>query len=133
MWKAGEPDQDDTGLGGAVKIVGDQLRLSASDVANFVACQHLTRLDLLSARHELRGSRAFDLGFEDLVQRGELHEAEVLRRFEGDGRSVAGISVEPGGEAVAGRETLDAIRAGVDVIYQGALLGQTPQDGSALL
>jgi predicted RecB family nuclease len=116
-----------------VKIVGDQLRLSASDVANFVACQHLTRLDLLSARHELQGTRAFDLGFEDLVQRGELHEAEVLRQFEGDGRSVAGISVEPGGEAVAGRETLDAIRAGVDVIYQGALLGQTPDGGPALL
>ncbi|HUY51930.1 MAG TPA: hypothetical protein VMV92_40555 [Streptosporangiaceae bacterium] len=50
-----------------MKIIDDRLRLSASDVANFLACQHLTRLDLLSARGVLRPPEAFDLGFQDAV------------------------------------------------------------------
>ena len=122
------------GVGGAVKIVGEQLRLSASDVANFVACQHLIRLDLLHARHQLRRVQAFDLGFEDLVKRGEAHEAEVLSRFRADGRSIAEISVVPDADAVAeaARATREAIGAGADVIYQGALVGESP-DGAALL
>ena len=97
-----------------VKIVGEQLRLSASDVANFVACQHLIRLDLLHARHQLRRVQAFDLGFEDLVKRGEAHEAEVLNRFRADGRSIAEISIVPDADAVAeaARATREAIRAG---------------------
>jgi uncharacterized protein len=118
-----------------LKIVGEQLRLSASDVANFVACQHLSRLDLLHARGELRRVQEFDLGFEDLVKRGEAHEAEVLGRFRADGRVVAEISVAPDAEAVAvaGQATRDAIRDGADVIYQGALLGKSPAGGPALL
>ncbi len=116
-----------------MKIVGERLRLSASDVANFVACQHLTRLDLLSARRELSGTRAFDLGFEDLVQRGELHEAEVLGRFERDGRSIARINVAPGAEAVAAQDTVDAMRGGADVIYQGALVSEKPGGQPMLL
>jgi predicted RecB family nuclease len=121
-------------LGGAVKIVGEQLRLSASDVANFVACQHLSRLDLLHARNQLRRVQEFDLGFEDLVKRGEAHEAEVLSRFRADGRRIAEISVAPDADAVAeaAQATRDAIRDGADVIYQGALVGESP-DGAALL
>ena len=52
-----------------MKFAGDRLRLSASDVANFVACQHMTRLDLLEARGALHRPREFDLGFQDLVKR----------------------------------------------------------------
>ena len=119
---------------GAVKIVGEQLRLSASDVANFVACQHLIRLDLLHARHQLRRVQAFDLGFEDLVKRGEAHEAEVLSRFRADGRSITEISIVPDSDAVAeaARATREAIRDRADVIYQGALVGESP-DGATLL
>jgi uncharacterized protein len=119
---------------GAVKIVGEQLRLSASDVANFVACQHLIRLDLLHARHQLRRVQAFDLGFEDLVKRGEVHEAEVLSRFRADGWSIAEISIVPDSDAVAeaARATREAIQGGADVIYQGALVGGSP-DGATLL
>lgn len=116
-----------------MKIVGDRLRLSASDVANFVACQHLTRLDLLHARHQLPREREFDLGFEDLVKRGEAHEAEVLSRFRTAGRSIAEISVAPEAIAEAAQATLDAVRDGADVIYQGALVGEGPDGGPALL
>src|ERR1700753_1419827 len=98
MWKGGERAEVIGGWG-AVKIVGEQLRLSASDVANFVACQHLIRLDLLHARHQLRRGQAFDLGFEDLVKRGEAHEAGGLSRFRADGGSVGEISIVPDWDA----------------------------------
>ncbi|HEY0717736.1 MAG TPA: TM0106 family RecB-like putative nuclease [Streptosporangiaceae bacterium] len=118
-----------------MKIVGDGLRLSASDVANFVACQHLTRLDLLNARHQLPRDRAFDLGFEDLVKRGEVHEGEVLSRFRADGCSITQVSVAPGAEAEAAQATREAISGGADVIYQGALVAESPggQGGQAAL
>ena len=37
-----------------MKITDSRLRLSASDVANYLACQHLTQLDLQKARGRLR-------------------------------------------------------------------------------
>jgi hypothetical protein len=82
-----------------MKFAGVRLRLSASDVANFVACQHMTRLDLLEARGALRRPREFDLGFQDLVKRGEAHEQTVLDQFRVDGRSIAEIRPGPDADA----------------------------------
>jgi CRISPR/Cas system-associated protein Csm6 len=103
-----------------VKITDGQLRLSASDVANFLACQHLTRLDLLRARGELRPPREFDIGFADLVERGETHERAVLGRFRADGHDV--VEITGGTEAEAASATHAAITGGAGVIYQGVLL-----------
>ena len=75
-----------------MKIAEGRLRVSASDVANFLACRRLTQLDLLRARGELRPPHARDLGFEDLVRRGEEHERTVLERFRADGHDVADVS-----------------------------------------
>lgn len=91
-----------------MKITGDRLRLSASDVANFLACQHLTRLDLLRAHGRLQPPQAFDLGFEDLVKRGEAHEQAVLAEFRAAGWRVA--EIPPGPEAGAAAATAAAIR-----------------------
>ena len=109
-----------------MKFAGERLRLSASDVANFVACQHMTRLDLLEARGRLHRPRRFDVGFEDLVQRGEEHERIVLERFRADGRQVVEINPSPSAETAAAQATREAICGGADVIYQGVLLGGTP-------
>ena len=103
-----------------MRLDGERLRLSASDVANFVACGHLTRLDLLHARGEIQPPHVFDVGFEDLVARGEAHEAAVLQRFRAVGWHVAEIPEGP--EPDAARATLTAIRDGADVVYQGVLL-----------
>ena len=102
-----------------MRITGDGVRLAASDVANFLACQHLTRLDLLMARAELYPPYVSDLGFRELVERGEAHERAVLDRFRADGCRVAEIAAGP--ETDAAQATLDAIGAGADVIYQGVL------------
>src|SRR6266536_390704 len=109
-----------------MKITEGRVRVSASDVANFLACQQLTQLDLQAARRTLRPPYAVDLGFEDLVRRGEEHERAALERFRADGHEVADLG-EAGDPAGA---TAAAIRAGAEVIYQGTLAGEG--DGAAL-
>ena len=108
-----------------MKIVEGRVRVAASDVANFLACQELTQLDLRAARRTLRPPHPRDLGFEDLVRRGEEHERAVLERFRADGWEVADLSGagDPAGATAA------AIRGGAGVIYQGTLTG----NGGALL
>jgi len=80
-----------------MKITEDGLRVAASDVASFLACQLLTQLDLRAARKELRPAREFDIGFQDLVRRGEDHERVVLERvvlerFRTEGHEVADLT-----------------------------------------
>jgi uncharacterized protein len=102
-----------------MKIVEGRVRVAASDVANFLACQELMQVDLRAARGMLRPPHAIDLGFEDLVQRGEKHERAVLEGFRAHGYEVADLSVarDPVGATAA------AIRGGAGVIYQGTLAG----------
>jgi hypothetical protein len=113
--------------GGSMKIVEGRLRVAASDVANFLACRQLTQLDLAAARGVLRPPHRVDLGFKDLVQRGEEHELGVLDRFRADGWEVADLS----GAADPVGATADAIRRGAGVVAQGTLTGD--EDGVALL
>jgi len=105
------------GNGGAMKVIEGTLRVAASDVANFLACQELTQLDLRRARGTLQPPHPRDLGFEDLVRRGEEHERGVLERFRADGLEVADLTGAPVGA------TAEAVRSGVGVIYQGTLTG----------
>jgi predicted RecB family nuclease len=105
-----------------MKIIEGRLRLAASDVANFLACRRLTQLDLLRARGELRPPREHDIGFQDLIRRGEAHERAVLERFRADGLDVVDVS---GAQDGAGA-TREAILAGAGVIYQGTLAGGGP-------
>jgi hypothetical protein len=102
-----------------MKVTEGRVRVAASDVANFLACQQLTQLDLQAARRTLRPPYAVDLGFEDLVRRGEEHERAVLERFRADGREVADLG-EAGDPAGA---TAAAIQGGAEVVYQGTLTG----------
>jgi predicted RecB family nuclease len=108
-----------------MKIVEGRVRVAASDVANFLACQELTQLDLRAARRTLRPPHPVDLGFEDLVRRGEEHERAVLERFRADGWEVADLS----GAGDSAGATAAAIRGEAGVIYQGTLTG----NGGALL
>ena len=102
-----------------MKIVDGRVRVAASDVANFLACQELTQLDLRAARGVLRPPHPRDLGFEDLVRRGEEHERAVLEGFRADGWEVTDLS----GAADPVGATAAAIRDRAGVIYQGTLAG----------
>jgi len=102
-----------------MKIVEGRVRVAASDVANFLACQELTQLDLRAARRTLRPPHPRDLGFEELVRRGEEHERGVLEGFRADGWEVTDLS--GAGDPVGA--TAAAVRGGAGVIYQGTLTG----------
>ena len=85
---------------------------SASDVANFLACQRLTSLDLRRARGELKPPQAVDLGFEDLVRRGEAHEQEVLAGYRARGLEVCEVPRDLESGSAAALATREAIAAG---------------------
>jgi predicted RecB family nuclease len=102
-----------------MKIVEGRVRVAASDVANFLACQELTQLDLRAARGVLWPPHPRDIGFEDLVRRGEEHERGVLEGFRAEGWEVADLS----GAGDSAGATAAAIRGGAGVIYQGTLAG----------
>ena len=106
-----------------MKFVDGSARLSASDLSNFLACRHLTRLDGAAARGERRAPAAYDLGFQKLIERGAAHEAGILRQFRADGLEVVEIDYADRHDRGAAQATRDAIVSGVPVIAQAVLLG----------
>src|SRR5580704_12553658 len=98
----------------------EQIRLSATDLSNHLACGHLTSLDLSVAR----GNRtAPEWNSPDLVviqQLGLRHEAAYLQFLRDKGLSFADLR-EIKDESRALAETLAAMERGVEVIAQGSL------------
>jgi predicted RecB family nuclease len=102
----------------------DYVSFSATEVGNFLSCPHLTRLELLVAQRQLERPGQNDIERRLLEKRGLEHEARVLEHFRARGRQVTEI---PRGIDGAARErsaaaTLEAMRSGAELIYQGLLL-----------
>ena len=106
-----------------MRMIDDALRLSASDLMRFKGCRHATTLDL-------RLIEAGDIApcedgeeAELLQKQGDAHELAFLDALKAQGRNIVeipkdGITLE---ESV--RLTREAMAAGPDIIFQGALLG----------
>lgn len=105
-----------------MRLINEALRLSASDLMRFKGCRHATALDL----------RLIEIGdlppgddseeAELLQKQGDEHELAFLEKLKAEGRSVIsipkdGITLE---ESV--RLTIEAMKAGPDIIFQGAML-----------
>jgi uncharacterized protein len=109
------------------------LILSATDLANYLACGHLSHLDLAVAFGAPRPPVFDDPSLETLRARGLQHEAEFRAQLERDGLGIVEIQTasRDGGGSLEERyhrgaaATLDAMRAGADVIYQGTLFDGT--------
>ena len=103
--------------------LGGQLLCSPSDLANFVACEHLTQLELSIA---LEGGRrpTVDNAYADLIQRkGAEHEAGFLEALESAGRRVTRLGLrEPPDFEAGARATAEAMCAGEEYIYQAVFL-----------
>ena len=98
----------------------EQIRLSATDLSNHLACGHLTSLDLSVARGK---HSAPEWNSPDLVviqQLGLRHEAAYLQFLLDKGVSFADLR-EIKDESRALAETLAAMERGVEVIAQGSL------------
>ena len=100
-----------------------QLRFSPSDLGDFVACEHLTQLEVAVA---LRGGTrpSGENAFAELLQRkGLAHELAYLQSLRDGGHTVVEVQC---GEArdweAAARATEDAMRAGAEYIYQAVLV-----------
>jgi predicted RecB family nuclease len=105
------------------------LRLSPTDLANHLACAHLTQLGLRVMRGELERPVVVDPYGQIILRKGNEHEAAYLARIEGEGRRVARmLTYDDAGfvDEDARRATEEAIRAGLaDVVYQAYLTDGT--------
>jgi len=102
-----------------------KLAVSASDLNNFLACPHLTTLDLARAQGKLDVKPEQGADAELLASKGDEHEKRYLGSLKKAGRDVEEIPDGVGsGEALldAVARTEEAMRAGADVIYQAAFL-----------
>ncbi len=102
-----------------MQLVDGQLLLSASDLINFLECEHLTYLDREVALQRITREQARTDSSALVAEKGEQHEVAYLEQIRGSGTEL----VEVGRELAldeAGERTLQAMRSGADMIYQAA-------------
>ena len=107
-----------------------QLLLSPTDLTKHLACAHVTTLDLLAldgrdGRDDTGGpgllrATSPDDALQLVCRKGTEHESAYLQRLRSAGLSVAEIPTrfDLEGRRQAEADTLAAMRAGVDVVYQ---------------
>src|SRR5215218_10137026 len=107
---------------GRMQRLDGQLVLSPTDLTHHQECAHLTRLDLGVAAGEWAApvevaSPELDLIFE----RGLEPEKKYLESLRAEGKSIVEIETvfDAEGRRRAEAETVEAMRSGVDVVYQG--------------
>lgn len=103
-----------------MNLTNDTLELSASDLSNHIACNHLSFLNLSMAKGEIAAPEYRDPMLALLQERGQEFEDAYLNSLREQGKHVDMVSSEGGDETVF-EHTVAAMRAGKDVIYQGTL------------
>src|SRR5215469_4169943 len=104
-----------------MQLLDEQLILSASDLNNFLACPHLTTLDLAHVRGELEAGPERGADAELLARKGDEFELRYLEALKADGRQVAEIPESDGSRAAlfdAVARTEEALQSGAEVVYQ---------------
>ncbi|WP_457103266.1 TM0106 family RecB-like putative nuclease [Mesorhizobium sp. URHB0026] len=110
-----------------MKLEGKDILLSASDLMRFMGCVHATAMDLRSLRGE-RLTPAEDTEDAKLLQQyGDAHEAKYLAKLRAEGRRIIEFSRDIDLRTAA-TATREALSAGADILFQGALLS-TPWGG----
>jgi len=104
-----------------MRVSENTVQLTASDLANHLGCQHLTRLDLLVARGDLEAPGYSDPALEALQQRGYEHEAAYIGHLKKKGCAVAELR-ETGDTRAQFAATLAEMKRGTEVITQATLL-----------
>ena len=101
----------------------------ATDIANFLACRHISTLDREESEGALTKIVYSDPGAELLRKLGLEHEQAYLTKLKSLGLRIAEISTDTLWSQAA-EETRAAMTAGVDVIYQATFLKE-PWGGRA--
>lgn len=103
-----------------MKITTQEVRLSATDLSNHLACHHLSVLDLSVARGARKAPNWKSPDLEIVRQLGLQHERAYLRYLNTLGFKVSDLR-EVVNERQAVAESIALMKQGVDVISQGAL------------
>src|SRR5262249_32906096 len=93
---------------------------SATDLANHLACRHLTVLDRGSAEGRWKPPHWFRADAEVLRERGFRHEREFLTQLEAQGKRITRLDEESDGRRGLER-TVAAMYAGAEIIAQATL------------
>lgn len=98
-----------------------RLLFAPTDLSRFLACRHLTSLSRSRVLGEIAPPHVFEDPRRDaLAEAGQEHEATILERYRVEGRAIETIG-DSGSFTERRERTLDAMRRGVDVVYQGRL------------
>ena len=103
-----------------MKLDGDTLRLTATDLANHLACRHLTTLDRGVAEGRWKPPDWFRPEADVLRQRGIEHERAYLAHLEKQGVVITRLDeLIPAAQAL--EQTMAAMRSGAEAIAQATL------------
>jgi len=95
---------------------------SATDIANFLACQQTLTLDRAESRKEIKKPFFDDPSIELLQKLGLEHEKQYLRHLI-DAESLAVTQIDVGASwQEAASETIRALRSGAPAVYQATFL-----------
>lgn len=92
---------------------------SPSDLANHLSCKHLTNLNKKAALGEIKKPTYKNRVLDMLRDRGIQFETEFLQKLREEGKSIVEISQT---QQDAEQATIEAMKRGVDVIYQARLI-----------
>src|SRR5258707_14290024 len=104
-----------------MRVEGQQVLLSASDLMRFMSCKHATALDLRYARGESLVPAEDTEDAKILQKQGDDHEFRYLSKLKSEGHTVIEFGRD-GGLAAAAESTRVALSQGADVRFQGAFL-----------
>ena len=102
-----------------MRMYGSAIELSASDLSGFLSCIHLTALDLAVTQGKREPPAWVDPVLIVLRERGLDHERGYVDELRAQGLSITDLDGIMGDDAV--RRSVEAIRAGADVILQPSL------------
>jgi len=98
-----------------MKLIDGNIRLSPSDLSNFLGCAHLVNLELEVAEGKRKSAYRPDPLLELMRQRGQEFEASYLAHLQQTRSSVRDLRQQPF------EATVDAMKRGIDVISQATL------------
>lgn len=103
-----------------MKIVKGVPQFSASDLVNYLSCNHSSMLDIQVANGNLKKPSNYDPLLEILRERGQLHEAAFIEHLKAQDKHIVHIEgVDINDKAV--EDTLNAMKGGAEIIVQAAL------------
>ncbi len=103
-----------------MKKLHEQIHLSATDLVGHLNCTHLTALDILVTSGDISKPVRWDPLLEILRERGFQHERAFISHLQASGLTatiIDGVDISDASVAA----TIEAMKAGAEIIVQGAL------------